>query len=441
MFALRKKMSELLADTGGNVAVIFTIAILPVIASIGVALDYSRANSARSAMQGALDSTALFVAKDAATLSSSALSTEATNIFTAEYTRTETSTPSVTATYTASTSSGSTVLLTAATTYPTMFMSIFGYNSLPLTVSSTATWGTTRLRVALALDNTGSMASSGKLTALKTAASNLITQLAADATSNGDVYISVVPFATDVNIGTSFASSGYIDWSNWSTTGSIEDGWTCGTKYNAKTSTMLCGSANNSTSKWNGCVMDRTQSNDVTATAPSTSDSTTYYPADQSDWCPQQLAPLSYDWTSLKSTVNAMVASGATNQPIGLFWAWQSLLQGNPLNAPTEDSSYTYTKAIILLSDGLNTKDRWYGDGSTQSTQVDTRQALLCNNIKAAGIIVYTIQVNTDNEATSSILKSCASSTSQFFLLTSASEVISTFNSIGTALSKLRVSK
>ena len=89
----------------------------------------------------------------------------------------------------------------------------------------------------------------------------------------------------------------------------------------------------------------------------------------------------------------------------------------------------------------MNTKDRWYGDGSTQSSQVDTRQALLCDNIKATGIIVYTIQVNTDNEATSSILKSCASSTSQFFLLTSASQVISTFSSIGTALSKLRVSK
>jgi hypothetical protein len=32
MFALRQKMSELLADTSGNVAIIFTIALLPVIA-------------------------------------------------------------------------------------------------------------------------------------------------------------------------------------------------------------------------------------------------------------------------------------------------------------------------------------------------------------------------------------------------------------------------
>ncbi|MFT4115289.1 pilus assembly protein TadG-related protein [Bradyrhizobium sp.] len=441
MRTVRSTVSRFLVDSRGNVAVIFTLALVPILAAIGVAVDYSQANSARTAMQSALDSTALLVAKDAPNLSSSAISTEAANVFAAEYTRTTTSSPSVTATYTAATSSGSTLLLTATSIYPTTFMSIFGYSSLTLNVSSTATWGTNRLRVALALDNTGSMSSSGKLTALKTAASNLITQLAANASTNGDVYISVVPFATDVNIGTSFASSGYIDWSNWSTTGSIENGWTCGSKYNSKTSTMLCGSSNNSTSKWNGCVMDRSQSNDVTSTAPSTSDSTTYYPADQSDWCPQQLAPLSYNWTSLKSTITAMTASGATNQPIGLFWAWQSLLQGNPLNAPTEDSNYNYTKAIILLSDGLNTKDRWYGDGSTQSSQVDARQALLCSNIKATGVIIYTIQVNTDNEATSSILQSCASSTSQFYLLTSASQVISTFSTIGTALSKLRVSQ
>ena len=42
---------------------------------------------------------------------------------------------------------------------------------------STSNWGNTRLRVALVLDNTGSMADDGKMTALKTATNNLLTQL------------------------------------------------------------------------------------------------------------------------------------------------------------------------------------------------------------------------------------------------------------------------
>ena len=48
---------------------------------------------------------------------------------------------------------------------------------MTVTSSSTVKWGSSRLRVALVLDNTGSMADSGKITALKTATANLLTQL------------------------------------------------------------------------------------------------------------------------------------------------------------------------------------------------------------------------------------------------------------------------
>ena len=60
-------------------------------------------------------------------------------------------------------------------------------------------------------------------------------------------------------------------------------------------------------------------------------------------------------------------------QAIGLAWGWQSLTQTAPLNAPAFDPSYQYRQIIILLTDGLNTQDRWYGNGSQTSTQVDSR--------------------------------------------------------------------
>ena len=41
-------------------------------------------------------------------------------------------------------------------------MGVLGYNYITVNGSSTAKWGTDRLRVALALDVTGSMASAGK---------------------------------------------------------------------------------------------------------------------------------------------------------------------------------------------------------------------------------------------------------------------------------------
>lgn len=139
----------------------------------------------------------------------------------------------------------------------------------------------------------------------------------------------------------------------------------------------------------------------------------------------------------MSSLVNNMSPNGNTNQAIGLALGWMSLTGGGPFTAPAMDPNYTYNQIIILLTDGLNTQDRWY---SVQS-QIDARQTMTCNNIKAAGITLYTIQVDTDNTPTSSLLQQCASDSSKFFLLSSASQIVTTFNTIGTNLSQLYVAK
>ncbi len=156
---------------------------------------------------------------------------------------------------------------------------------------------------------------------------------------------------------------------------------------------------------------------------------------------------LNYDWTAMKSLVESMSANGNTNQPIGLVWGWESLVGGGPFSVPSLDSSYQYQQVIILLSDGLNTEDRWY----TSQTSIDNRMydsstgKGTCANIKAAGITIYTIQVNTGKDPTSTLLQKCASNTAgttdHFFLLTSADQIVTTFQTIGTSLTKLRVAK
>lgn len=62
MIALKKlcrTLSAFCAARGGNVAITFAIATLPILGFVGAAVDYSRANSVKAAMQTALDSTAL----------------------------------------------------------------------------------------------------------------------------------------------------------------------------------------------------------------------------------------------------------------------------------------------------------------------------------------------------------------------------------------------
>ena len=146
------------------------------------------------------------------------------------------------------------------------------------------------------------------------------------------------------------------------------------------------------------------------------------------------------------------------SQAVGLAWGWQTLLTNSPVPAPAETGITTYNRVIILLSDGLNTEDRWpdYGNGSTQTTSgsgqfpglIDARQKLLCDNLKNARdskgnsmYTVYTIQVNTSSPAdpTSTILQYCASSPDKFYMLTSSTQIVTTFRSIGIALSQLRV--
>ncbi len=196
------------------------------------------------------------------------------------------------------------------------------------------------------------------------------------------------------------------------------------------------------------------------------SGATTAFPADQyfengDAYCSSSSNPkltpliqLSSSWSTLKTAINNMQPTGGTNQAIGLSVGLQTLTVGSPFAVPAEDPNWTYNRVIILLSDGLNTEDRWpdYGNGSTQNgTLIDDRQALLCSNIKnqldpktgKPMYTIYTIQVNTDVPAdpTSTVLQNCASSPDKFFMLTSSTQIVSAFNTIGTQLSQLRLSK
>jgi len=56
-------------------------------------------------------------------------------------------------------------------------------------------------------------------------------------------------------------------------------------------------------------------------------------------------------------------------------------------------------------------------------------------------VTIDAMQVNTGGDPTSTLLQNCASSPDKFFLLTSANQVLSTFDQIGTALSKLRLAQ
>jgi Flp pilus assembly protein TadG len=413
----------------GSVAPLAGLILVPLIAGVGAAVDYSRANAARADFQAALDSTALALSKQAAGDNSTDLQAAATSMFNAVFHRSDVQNVTVHAAY--SSTSGSQLVLTGTASIPADFFKFLGVQNIQFSAASTSTWGNTRLRVALVLDNTGSMAQDDKMTALKAASQNLLTQLQKAASGPDDVYVSIVPFDKDVNVGASNADASWLNWDLWNAAnGTCSNSW----YHNESSCTSHAATwtaADHST--WNGCVTDRDQNFDTTNDAPTAG--STLYPTEQYSSCPAQLMGLSNDWTALSSKIDGMQPNGNTNQAIGLQMGWQSLT-ASPFTVPPLDPNYHYTQAIILLSDGLNTQDRWYNNASS----IDARQQTTCDNIKAAGITIYTVQVDTSGDPVSTLLQSCASDPSKFFLLTSSTQIVTTFNQIGTALTNLRLS-
>ena len=174
---LRRQTKSFRADEGGNLLITFALSTVPIVGFIGAAVDYSRANSVKAAMQAAVNSTALMLSKDAQKLSTAEISQKANDYFNALFNRTEAINVVVNPIFTSPQDGSFRLDVRATARVPTTFTKVFGQSKLNVDVKSEALWGIKKLEVALALDNTGSMSRISKMTNLKTAAHNLLTTL------------------------------------------------------------------------------------------------------------------------------------------------------------------------------------------------------------------------------------------------------------------------
>jgi Flp pilus assembly protein TadG len=166
---VRRQAAAFRADRRGNVAIIFAIAIIPVFGAVGAAVDYSRANSARTAMQSALDVTALMVSKEALDLQSGQVQKKARAYFSSQFNHADVKQLATTFTLVNNGPGDYTVVAEATGLIDTAIARVIGKDTIDLSVSSQVRWGFKALELALALDNTGSMAAKNKMTELKAA--------------------------------------------------------------------------------------------------------------------------------------------------------------------------------------------------------------------------------------------------------------------------------
>jgi Flp pilus assembly protein TadG len=367
-----KTLRELHSSESGATAVIFGLALLPLMVALGAAIDYTRAANVRASMQRAVDSAAIVVARDSAALSTTAAETRGRDFFAANFGKSDATLAPVTVTR-----DSKTVRVAASGTVPTAFMQIVGINAIPVSSEAVVNWGSRKIELALVLDNTGSMkdplGSGFKIDELRKAANKLLDQAEKTSPEKDAIKISIVPFDTQVNVGNLL--------------GGLDVSFDFGiTK-----------------ALWKGCVGDREQTGnyDVNDEAPRLALKDTLFPAVKCNGSLAELQPLTSDFAALRKTVAAMSPSGMTNITIGTTWGLKTLSSGSPLSEAAPYKTANLDKYMVVLTDGDNTQNRF----TSKSSDIDARTRLACQSAKDAGIKVFTVLVGKGN---ANLLRDCA---------------------------------
>jgi Flp pilus assembly protein TadG len=392
----------------GSTAALTALVMVMLIGCAGLAVDTARAWLVEDRLKTAIDAASLVAARQMSDLNRDA---QATAVFWAQFTQGGGSHKYLGATVTnllitPDANDSSKIQVSATATVPTTLFGVISAQTVAFSDFSVAQRAGTGLEVALVLDNTGSMAGNNAYLALQTAATQLIDILYGSADTQPNLWVSVVPFAAEVNIGKT-----HTDW--------LVGKNVIQTPY--------------SPTSWMGCVMARTantgaangdDSNDETpAQAPlkpflylstwhmysyttkSQGKTVTNYYTGDNDWQPSTWTkkgtggitnepdggdsavgpnlgcpalPIMPETASkntiLTTTINNMVPvyRGGTFINLGLQAGWWTIspnwqgLWGTPpdpkLGAlPLAYNTSYMKKAIVLMTDGLNNWNDWTG--------------------------------------------------------------------------------
>lgn len=394
----------------GNVVMIFALSLLPLIALVGGMLDFSRARSHQSLSQDALDATVLAAAIDSVGGDlSDTTPVDLTSAYRPVYDAMLEGEPVSVQSLTVE-RIGETVSARVTIRSETIFLGLIGLNQFSATQNAEVTLGERSFEIALALDTTGSMAGP-KMTRLKSAATQLVSDMSARVSDRSKLRFALVPFANFVNVGAGRRGAGWID--NTGLASYHHEIFDIAADRFDVYDHLGIG--------WPGCVESRPSPYDVTderprsavpdtlfvpAFHPDEPDSTIDFPntyltdtsaGDDDDvtfdaakygifstspasWvtasvsrtpyifysnythdqgpdfscASQPVQPLTTNYAAVTTQINALDANGGTNLVEGITWGWRVLSAQEPFTEGRPDATADNVKVIILLSDGLN---------------------------------------------------------------------------------------
>ncbi|MGI9478127.1 MAG: pilus assembly protein TadG-related protein [Hyphomicrobiaceae bacterium] len=398
----RTCLERFAGDRKGAVAMLFAGALVPVIAVVGIAVDYSRASNVRVQLQAAADAAAMAgaVSKTTTTAARTAAAEQSFDANTANLKH------GATATRTATPGSDQ-VTVTASATLPTVFMKLVGTSEMTMSTESTVYFGggTKKLEVALVLDTTGSMngttsGSTTKLDELKAAVPMILDVVMPAGSTNTKV--AMVPFATYVNVGSTNTAQ---------LTGRV------------------------SPYQYKQCVLERKHGSRPTESAPDINvDEFWIKTSNSSCSSTKPIIPLTSNRSTIDTAVTSLTASGSTSGHLGIQWGWHAISPEWSSRWPAGSEPVAYTdattiKAIVVLTDGNFTefhrnqdKSAAYCSGGSDCPESRAEAKAYCDAIKTKlnadgeeAVMIFTIGFGLEPESSSAgqkardTMKYCAS--------------------------------
>ncbi|NQY12664.1 MAG: hypothetical protein HRT81_02245 [Henriciella sp.] len=476
---VRRALAPVVRDRRANTAMIFALAFLPLLSVVGFAVDHNRHITAQNKVQTALDHAALATAKRMAeeNMSDDEVDQAARDFFAAQFV----ATGGIAIDPIDAAEVGDELVLKATGTIDTSIMAVIGTKILPLKAETAVVYNIQQpVEVALVLDTSGSMSGS-KLTALKNASRSLVDILLpneTDATKNDAAKVSVVPFNDYVKIDTAYKNASWMKdtdsytrkWTSCSTNNAARRAAGCERKtvkctkwrgsveqgnresYQGTCRRWVCpkGAEPEKTCRnrsefrqWHGCVRSRSNPYNVNDSSYTTNKVPGIVAKNACSVT--RTNELTNNHVSVDTVITNLKASGKTYIPTGLIWGLRSLSSTAPMTEGEDYAAFAAIqgrKAIMLMSDGANTvspnNSGWHNRSNV--TQANNYTLDICTEAKSLGIEVYTIAFDLDDEATKTMLKTCATDASYYYDADDATELDDAFSAIGRDLAELAIS-
>lgn len=440
----KRQRTSYLANNEGTIAPLFGLMVIPMLAMTGAAVDIGQAITAKQEIQKALDAAAVAVCgggtghQTSDEIMRAFMSAELTgskrrlapakNPDGSQYTPGENE---VELTNTSFNTADGSLNPRAKIAIPTSLLKLAGISEIEVDAESSVKCGAKRLELSVVLDVTGSMNSrvSGrkKLDSMKDAAADLLSifQRNMDA---GVTKIGLVPFSESVRLPQSMLST-------------VRD-------YPSRNYRFKDKRNRRKNYDLTDCVTERNGNHRFTDDAPGPGRWINPMYSSNGNCKPYQtLIPMTTNHAALQTVVDNLEASGGTAGHLGTAWGWyllspkwQSVWPED--SQPEEVNDDKLIKATIIMTDGdYNTE---YCHGVNDSTincnspngSSKAQAEELCENMKADGIVVYTIGFGISSPSSQeALLKGCASDDTKWFFPYNGEQLRAAFQSIGKQLS------